>query len=239
MRQLWLSAKDSLGFAGVCLLSFALIFALAEVLERLVIRGKRKAYGARYAAFIGMFAALGGVLMLFELPLFFAPGFYKIDFSELPVLLCGFYLGPVAGVVTELLKVVIKLLLKGSTTAFVGDYANFMVGCCFVLPAAALYHARRTKRGAVMGIVLGTVCMCAVGSLFNAFYLIPQFSRLFGMPVDAIIAMGTAVNPRITGIGSLIIWAVVPFNLIKGLCDSLLTFLLYKRLERIFFRHSS
>ena len=99
----------------------------------------------RRMAQMGMLAAISVVLMLFEIPLPFAPAFYEIDFSEVPVLISTFYLGPVAGVTTELLKIVLKLLLKGTSTAFVGDFANFVIGCSFVLPASILYHTKKSK----------------------------------------------------------------------------------------------
>ena len=230
------SVKENLSFVLVCIAVFAALFFLAELYERFCMKGQRKAKGARYIAFVAMFSAMGGVLMLLEIPLFFAPTFYKMDLSELPVLMCSFYLGPVAGVVTEFLKVLLKLLLKGTSSAFVGDFANFVVGCVFVLPASMIYHAHKTKRNSIIGMAVGTVCMTVFGSVFNALYLLPKFSQLFGMPLDAIIAMGTAVNPRIVTVTTLVLYAVVPFNLIKGVCDSLLTFLLYKRLEKVFFR---
>lgn len=236
VMSLWESAKGSLSFIGVCLGVFAVIFLLAVLLERAIMkRETRKAWGARYIAFVAMFSAIGGVLMLLEIPLFFAPGFYKMDLSELPVLLCSFYLGPVAGVVAEFLKVLIKLLLKGTSSAFVGDFANFVIGCTFILPASAIYHAKKSRKTSLIGMAVGVVCMTVVGSIFNALYLIPKFSELYHMPIDAIVAMGTAVNKRIVSVPTLALYAVVPFNLLKGVCDSLLTFLLYKRLEKLFF----
>ena len=174
--------------------------------------------------------------MFFEIPLFFAPSFYEMDLSELPVLICTFYLGPVAGVVCEFLKVVIKLLLKGTSTAFVGDFANFAVGCSMVLPASLLYHCKKSKSMALVGLAVGTVVMAVFGSAFNAFYLLPKFAQLYGMPLDAIIGMGTQVNPAITSVGTLVLFAVVPFNLLKGVVVSALTLVLYKRVERLFFR---
>lgn len=226
-------------FVMMCLLVFAALFVLAWLLEKAVIRKKpRKAkmWSAKYIAMVAMFSAFGGMLMLLEIPLFFAPGFYKIDLSELPVLLCSFYLGPVAGVLTEFLKVVIKLLLKGTSTMFVGDFANFVVGTCFILPAAVIYHAKKSKKSSIVGMIAGTLCMTIVGSLFNALYLIPQFAKLFHMELDAIVSMGTAVNKHIVSVPTLVLYAVVPFNLLKGVVDSILTFLLYKRLEKIFFK---
>jgi riboflavin transporter FmnP len=152
------------------------------------------------------------------------------------VLICTFYLGPVSGVVCELLKVLLKLLFKGTTTAFVGDFANFAVGCSFVLPASILYHKNKTKKGAILALGVGTLVMTVFGSLFNAWYLLPKFAELYGISLDAILQMAAAVNPAITSIQKLVFFAVVPFNLLKGVIDSALTFLLYKRVEKVFFR---
>lgn len=236
MSKLWNEMRGNVTFILVCLGTFAAIFLLARLFEKMFVKDRFKARGARYVAFVGMFSAIAGVLMLLEIPLFFAPSFYKMDLSELPVLLCSFYLGPVAGVTAEFLKVVIKLLLKGTSTAFVGDYANFVVGCCFILPASAFYHAHRTKRNSIIGMIVGTLIMSVFGSLFNAFYLIPRFVELFGIPLNVIIGMGTKVNKLIVSVPTLVLYAVVPFNLLKGFVDSILTFLLYKRLEKVFFK---
>ena len=236
MSKLWNDAKGNVTFVFVCIITFIAVVLLAKLLEKLVMKNGRRAAGARYIAYVAMFSAIGGVLMLLEIPLFFAPSFNKMDLSELPVLLCSFYLGPVAGITAEFLKVFIKLLLKGTSTAFVGDYANFVVGCCYILPASAIYHAHKTKRNAVIGMAAGTLVMAVFGSVFNALYLIPKFAEFFGMPIDVIVRMGTAVNSRIVSVPTLALYAVVPFNILKGVCDGILTFLLYKRLGRIFFR---
>lgn len=227
--------KENLSFIGVCALVFAALLGLAYLFERTVCHDLQRRSRSRNISYVAMFSALGGVLMLLEIPLFFAPGFYKMDLSELPVLMSAFYLGPVAGVVTELLKVLLKLLLKGTSTAFVGDFANFVVGCTFVLPAAVIYHHHKTRRTAIIGMAVGTLCMTVFGSLFNALYLIPKFAELFHLPIDQIVAMGTAVNKGITSVPTLVLFAVVPFNLIKGIVDSALTYLLYKRVEFLLF----
>lgn len=229
--------KENLSFILVCILVVAGLALIAKVCEKYFCKSFRRVTGARYIAYVAMFAALGGVLMMFEIPLFFAPSFYKIDLGELPVLMSAFYLGPVAGVVTEFLKVCIKLLLKGSSTAFIGDFANFAVGCSFILPAAIIYHRHKTRKNAIIGMVVGTLVMTIVGSAFNAYYLIPKYAEMF-MPMDAIIGMGTKVNSKINSVGTLVMYAVVPFNLLKGVVDSVLTYLLYKRVEPILFRES-
>lgn len=240
MSALFQSVKENLSFLGVVLLIFLALTAVAVLAERAIGRGRKRQLGsARSICVVAMCAALSGLLMLLEIPLFFAPEFYKIDLSELPVLFCGFYLGPVAGVVCELLKVLVKLLLKGTTTAFVGDFANFAVGCALVLPATILYYATKTKKGAVAGLVTGTLIMTVFGSGFNALYLLPKFSQLYGIPMEALVGMGQAVNPAIDSIGKLVLFAVVPLNILKGVLVSVLTFLLYKRVEHVIFKRVS
>ena len=228
--------KENLSFVGICVLVFAALLGLAYLFERTVCRDLQRRSRSRNISYVAMFSALGGVLMLLEIPLFFAPSFYKLDFSELPVLICAFYLGPVSGVVCEFLKVLLKLLLKGTSTAFVGDLANFLVGCAFVLPAAIMYQKTLSKKGAVISLAVGTAVMTVFGSFFNAWFLIPRFAVMYGMPLEAIISMGTQINGAITNLSTLVLFAVVPFNLLKGVLVSLLTFFLYKRVEKLFFR---
>ena len=227
---------ENLQFILMCVVVFAAILAVAVLAEKRLSRDRKSFSGTHYITYTAIFACMAGVLMLFELPLFFAPGFYKLDISEMPVLICTFYLGPVAGVMTELVKVMVKLLLKGTTTAFVGDFANFVVGCSFVLPASIIYHAKPGKKTALIGMAVGTLIMTVFGSAFNAIYLLPKFSELFGLPLDTIVGMGTAVNGAINSVSTLVLFAVVPFNLLKGVLVSLLTFFLYKRVEKLFFR---
>lgn len=232
LSKLWAAVQDNVMFLLMCLAVFAGIFAVALALEKLWLKPEKQS-PARRVAYVGIFAAIAAVLMYWELPLPFAPNFYELDFSEIPVLICSFSLGPVAGVVCEFLKVVLKLFLKGTSTAFVGDLATFVVGSALILPASAVYFANKTKKGAILGMAVGTVCITVVGSLFNAVYLIPTFSVLFGQPLDVIIGMGTAINPAITSVNTLVLFAVAPFNLLKGAVDSIITFLLYKHIERL------
>ena len=116
-----------------------------------------------------------------------------------------------------------------------GDFANFAVGCAMVLPASILYHLHKSKKMALVGLAVGTLVMTVFGSAFNAYFLIPKFAELFHMPLDAIVAMGTEVNGAIHSVGTLVLFAVVPFNLLKGVVISALTLVLYKRVERLFF----
>lgn len=230
---------ENLQFFLVSAVVFALILGLAVLAERHLCKDRKQFSNTHYISYTAIFSAISGVLMLMEIPLFFAPGFYKLDISEMPVLICTFYLGPVAGVTAELLKVMVKLLIKGTSTAFVGDFANFVVGCSFILPASIIYHARPGKKTALVGMGVGTLVLTVFGSLFNGFYLIPKFAVLFGMPMDAIVAMGTKVNAAITDVWTLVAFAVVPFNLVKGVAVSALTFLLYKRISPILHKNDA
>ena len=187
----------------------------------------------KYIAKIAVLSAVASILMLFEIPLWFAPPFYELDFSELPILLGGFALGPGAAVLMELLKNLLNILMNGTDTAFVGEFANFVTGCAFVLPAALIYKYNKTLKNAIIGLLVGAVSLVCVGAAINYFVLIPAFSSLYGMPLDAIVAMGTKANGAITSLPTLIVFAVMPFNLIKAAACSVLTLLLYKRLSRI------
>ena len=193
--------------------------------------GRKEKINARTIAQIGMLGAVALVLMLFEIPLPFAPSFYKIDFSEVPVLIGSFAMGPVAGVLIELVKILLKLLTKGSTTAGVGDVANFLIGISFCLPAAFIYRKMHSKKGAIIGMAAGTIFMTLVGCFLNAYVLLPTYAKAFQMPIDALVAMGTAVNGHITSLFTFVAFAVAPFNLLKGVLVSLVVALIYKKIS--------
>ena len=233
MTEFLQTAKENLSFLLICLLVFVGLVLVAWLAQHFLVPDRRQISPARRVSYVAMFSAVAAVLHIIDFPLFFAPSFYKIDFSEISVLICAFYLGPVSGVVCELLKIILKLLIKGTSTAFVGDFANFFVGCSMVLPAAIIYHCKKSKKSALIGLAVGTAVMTVFGSAFNAFYLIPKFSQLFHMPLDAIVSMGTAINHGITSVSTLVLFAVVPFNIVKGVIVSIVTLLLYKRVERL------
>lgn len=187
---------------------------------------------ARNVTLMAMFGALGAVLMLFEVPLpFIAPSFYGLDISEVPILVGTFSLGPVAGAVMELVKILVKLLLKPTSTGFVGEFANFCFGCAFVLPAGIIYKINKTKKGAVIGMVTGTAVMTVVAVILNAVIMLPFYSNF--MPLDTIIAAGAAINPAISNVWTFVVLAVGPFNIVKGAVVCLITSLVYKRVSII------
>ena len=191
---------------------------------------ENKLMSTKNVVLMGMFGALAGVLMIFEIPLpFIAPSFYGLDLSEVPILVGTFALGPVAGAVMEIVKILVKLVLKPTSTGFVGEFANLAVGCSLILPAGILYN--KTKKGAVLGMAAGTVMMAVVGVVINALIMIPFYSNL--MPLETIIQAGAAINPAISNVWTFAIICVGPFNIIKGVTVSLITALVYKRISVI------
>ena len=239
MTELWQTLVQNIGFVLMCVAIIAGLSLAAHVTERFL-PSRRKVTAARRVSIVGICGAIAAVLHILDFPLLFmAPEFYKLDFSEVPVLLCGFYLGPSATVACEGVKILLKLLLKGTSTAFVGDFANFAVGCSLVLPAAILYHVKKTRLGAVVGMVVGTLVLTVFGSAFNALYLLPKFSQLFGLPLDTIISMGTAVHAGVKDVTTFVLLCVAPLNLLKGVAVSVLTMLLYKRVEKVLFKERS
>lgn len=186
-----------------------------------------------YVVKIAILAALSAIIMLFEFPLPFAPSFYKLDLSEIIILMGGFAMGPVAAALIELLKNLLNLLLNGTTTAFIGEFANFLTGCALVVPASLIYKYRKSLKGAIVSLVVGTLSLVLIGSLINYFVVIPAFSDLYHMELEKIISMGSAVNPLVSDLKTLVVFAVAPFNLVKGIICSLLNLLLYKRVSKI------
>ena len=185
----------------------------------------------RLIASVAMCGAVSLVLMMLDFPLPIAPSFVKFDFSDLPALICAFAFGPTAGALVELIKNLLHLFM--TSTAGVGELSNFLLGCCLVIPAGVIYKRNRTRKGALIGMIVGTLCFGLVSLFSNYFIMFPFYINAMGFPLDAIIKMGTEISPIFNSEFKLIALCVVPFNLMKGVVISILTFLLYKRLRPI------
>ena len=193
--------------------------------------------GTREIVTIGMLGAIAVVLMLFEIPLPFAPPFYEIDFSEVPVLVGCFAVGPVAGILIEFVKILLNLVINGTATAGVGELANFCIGCSFCIPAGIIYKRKKTKKGAMIGLISGTLIMTFLGCFINAYIMLPTYAKAFKIPIEGLIEMGTKVNASITDLFTFVMFAVVPFNLLKGVLVSIIVILIYKKISPIIKRH--
>ena len=192
----------------------------------------KKVFTTKNLVLMAMFSALAAVLMLWEFPIpFIAPNFYEIDLSEIPILVGSFIMGPVSGVIMEAIKIILKLLIKGTSTAYVGDFANFCVGVCLVVPASIIYQKHKTKKNAFIGMLVGTLFMAVAGVVLNYFVMIPFYVKAFGMPLEAIIDAGAKIQPLVTNKLSFTIVCVAPFNIVKGIIVSLVTALIYKHIR--------
>lgn len=182
-----------------------------------------------YITTVGILSAFAAVLMILDFPVWFAPSFYKFDLSDLPALIGAFLLGPLAGVVIELIKVLLNLLLNGTVTAYVGEFSNFIMSLALVLPAGIIYKHKKTKKNAVIALVTGTLSITIVSAAVNYFLLIPAYCAAMGISLDIIIGAGAKLNTAITDMKTFILFAVVPFNLFKSSVCSLVTFVVYKK----------
>ena len=186
----------------------------------------KKNLSTQYLTRIAVLTALASILFMIEIPIV---AFYKLDLSNLPVLLGAFSMGPGAGLAILLLKSVIGML--HSTSMYVGELADFIMGAAMVLPAALIYKANKTRKGALIGMVAGTVTMIVVAVLVNWQIMIPFYMNAYGMPMEAVIGMATAAVPFVNTEWELLMYVTAPFNLLKGVVLSLLTYVMYKRLS--------
>jgi len=179
---------------------------------------------------IAMLSAVSFVLMMLSFPIVAVfPAFLKMDLSDLPALLGGFAIGPAAGVLVELIKNILNILIKGTDTGGVGELSNFIVGCCFVVPASMFYLRYKDKKHAVVGMLIGTVVMTVVACFTNAFLILPLYQKF--MPLDQILA--AAPGNAITSVRTLVLFGIAPFNLFKSIVLSAATMLIYKKLSPV------
>lgn len=179
-----------------------------------------------------LLAALAAVLMYVDMALPVFPRFLKLDLSDLPALIAAFTWGPAAGVFVELIKNLIHTLTTSS--AGIGEAANFIVGSALVLPAGMIYRKHRTKRGAVIGLAVGSISMSITAAFANYYFLLPFYSHF--IPLEKIVAMSSVVIPAVRDTFTLVIYAILPFNLLKGTVVSLATVSLYKRISSLLCR---
>ncbi|MDR3318852.1 MAG: ECF transporter S component [Clostridiales bacterium] len=184
---------------------------------------------AKYLTTVAVFAALASGLMFLDFSLPFMP-FVSFDFSDLPALIAAFALGPIAGVAVELIKNLFHLL--GGSTGGVGELANFIMGCAFVIPASLVYRRGNSRKFALIGMAVGAVSMVVTASVVNYFITIPFFSKVF-LPMEAIIAAYAAIAPAADSLIKVILIFYVPFNLAKAVILSGITFFAYKSISNL------
>lgn len=181
---------------------------------------------------IAMMGGLSALLMVFlHAPIPFMPPFMDFDLAAIPELIGGFALGPISAIGIIIVKILLKFVVLGTSTMFTGEIQNFLLSCAFVLPAVCIYNYKKTKNSALLGMAIGTI-VCSITAVFtNLYIIIPFYASLGDMSVQSIIDMCNAVNPMMTSTLTLAIYGIIPFNLIKGIISSLITYVLYKRLS--------
>ena len=188
----------------------------------------RKTVSAKLIARVGVLGAIAALLFLIPgIPI--VPPIYKLDFSTVPVLLGGFSLGPVPGLLILLVKDLVGL--TNSSSMGVGELADFLASAAMMLTAVAIYRRHHSRRGALIGLIAGTAVMTAAAALINYYIVIPFYVAAMNMPAKAIVSMIGKVIPAVDSLPKLIAFATTPFNLLKGVVLSVITFLLYKRLS--------
>ncbi|MBR3105616.1 MAG: ECF transporter S component [Clostridia bacterium] len=187
---------------------------------------KANIFSTPYLTRMAILTAVASILFLIEIPVV---AFYKLDLSNIPVLLGAFSMGPLAGVIILALKSLIGLL--HSSSAGVGELADFLMGAAFVLPAAVIYHRNKTRKNAIIGMAVGTLCMVVIGVLANKYIMLPFYMGAYHMDMDAILKFA-----NVGGVDSewkLLLLITGPFNLLKGVVLSIVTGLIYKPLSPI------
>ncbi len=182
---------------------------------------------------IALLSGIAVILQLIDFPIPIFPPFLKLDFSDVPAVVAAVLVSPFAGVFVELIKNIIHMLRTDS--AFVGEFANFLVGAAFVLPIGIICRKDKTTKNFIIGIVAGIVTMAVFGAFINAFVLLPLYAKLYNMQVSDFVAMSTAIFPFIDTLPKFILFTIVPFNLFKGVVVGFVSVILYGFLSKSIF----
>ena len=178
-----------------------------------------------------IFSAISAIIMLLDFPLPFAPSFMKLDFSDVPLVIGSYILGPINAIIMVLLKILIKLSIKGTSTAFVGEIAGFISSLLFILPGSIIYANKKTKTRAVIGLVFGIIISSIATTILNSLFLFPMYINLFNISEEKLLSMIQKFNPYVDSYFKAMIYSVLPFNLFKYFIDSIIVFGSYKNIS--------
>lgn len=182
-------------------------------------------------AMAAIMGAVAFVLQYFSFGIPFFSPFASFDLSALPEIVGGFILGPVGAVVIIVIKLGLILVFKGTSSMFTGEVQNFILSCAYVLPAIWYYRKNRTKTGAIVGLVLGSVVSIVIAIFTNLYMIYPAYIKLYGMSWEQIIGICNAANRFIHDKMTFVLFSVIPFNTVSRGVTSILTFFLYKRIS--------
>ena len=180
-----------------------------------------------------LFGAMSFVLMFFSFSVPIISPFAEFDASALPELIGGFILGPSGAIEIITIKLLLKLMFKGTSSMLTGEVQNFILSIAYVLPAVLYYRRNKTKKGAVTGLILGSVFSVVISVITNLYLIFPAYIKLYGMNWDGIIEICAAVNLWIKNIPTFVVFSVIPFNLVSRTITSIVTVLIYKKISNI------
>lgn len=191
-----------------------------------------KFFSTRQISIIAILAAISAVLLMINFPIYLFPGFYKIDFSDLPCLLCGFAFGPLSGIMCVFVSRILNIILEGgSETAYIGELASLLITISFVLISSIIYKTNHSKKGAIYSLIIGVLVSSAISMVINYFVLLPMYENLMNISLDAIVSVASKTIPFVKDKLSFVLFCTLPFNIIKGTVNSLIIIFIYKRIS--------
>lgn len=180
-----------------------------------------------------MFGALASLLMLLEFPIFFTLPFIKLDFSDVPVILGGYMLGPVWGCIIGGIKIGMNFILNGTMTGGIGELANLLFTLAYALPASLIYRVMRTKKGAVISLIVSTVFASVAAVILDWLVVFPVYMKAFHLDMETILGMATGANSLVKSEWTLMWLSVFPANMLKYALASVITFFVYSPLRKL------
>lgn len=228
---------ENIGSVLIMLGIVVLVVSAAQVSENIIckkngIDRNSERFKINRMTLISIMSVLSVILDIFGF--YLVPNMYKVNAGELPCIIGAFAMGPVAGILIEAVKIILNIIINGTQTAFIGEFANFVMGCCFVLPASIVYFRYKTRKKALTGLALGTVICVVAGVLLNRFLLLPMYAGIYyGGDVGRLVGEIGKSADVVSGMGTLLVWIVVPCNLIKCVGVSIITMLIYKPVSHL------
>lgn len=174
-------------------------------------------------------SAIAFVLMFLEISIPIMPGFIKLDFSELPALIAAFSMGPISGVAVCFFKNLLHLFM--SSTGGIGELANFLIGIFFVLPAGLIYKKMNSRKGALIGSLVGAAAIAIASVPINYFLVYPLYDKVMGFTNEIVMGMYQIINPNVENLFEALLIFNMPFTFVKALFSVIITFLIYKKIS--------
>lgn len=191
----------------------------------------RKRMSTEYISKIAVLGGISSIFTLFHISVWFAPHFYKIDIADSVILIGGYALGSTAVLYMQIIKILLNLLMDSTTTFGIGEFANWLMGTVFVLPATLIYNKKKNFTYMIIGVIVGLIIVTFFSVIINLYITIPAYSIAFGLPIENIIELGKIANPNINNLTSLALYAIIPFNILKYTINSIIAISLYKKIS--------